>query len=51
MDDLNRVMSDRLRKLEGLIGPIGVVREGESGAAVIDETGQRLDVSGLGWDH
>ncbi|MFI4872157.1 MAG: thiamine-monophosphate kinase [Phycisphaerales bacterium JB061] len=38
-------------KLEGLIGPIGVVREGEPGAAVIDETGQRLDVSGLGWDH
>jgi len=38
-------------KLEGLIGPIGVMREGEPGAVVIDETGQRLDVSGLGWDH
>lgn len=46
---------DLAGKLEGLIGPIGVVRQterdGEPGAVVVDETGQRLDVSGLGWDH
>lgn len=42
---------DLAGKLEGLIGPIGVVREGEPGAIVIDESGERHDVNSLGWDH
>lgn len=39
------------RRIPGLVGPIGVVREGEPGAVVIDETGTRYDVGEAGWDH
>lgn len=38
-------------RIPGLLGPIGVVREGETGAAVVDESGARHDVSEAGWDH
>jgi len=38
-------------RIPELIGPIGVVREGEPGAVVIDEAGTRHDVSEAGWDH
>lgn len=38
-------------RIPGLMGPIGVVRAGEPGAVVVDESGTRHDVSEAGWDH
>ncbi len=38
-------------KLDGLIGPIGVITKGEPGALIVDAGGVRHDASEMGWDH